>query len=131
MISVDTSVVVRYLVGTPAGQAKRAAALLDGEQEIGIPVVALVETAHVLRTQYDVERSDVIDVLIELLTREDVQLLGLPKSDALAAMVRARSLPGGPIPDALIAATAAWAGALPLYTFDAQLHRQGVPVETP
>ncbi len=131
MISADTSVIVRYLVGTPVAQAKRANALMDGDLDIGIPVVALVETAHVLRTQYGVERSDVVDALIELLTREDIELLGLPKANALSALVRARSLPGSPIPDALIAATAAWAGALPLYTFDAQLHRQGVPVATP
>jgi predicted nucleic acid-binding protein len=131
VISADTSVIVRYLVGTPPAQAKRAAALIDGTAEIGIPLVALVETAHVLRTQYGVERSDVIEVLIELLTRENLQLLGLPTASALAALVRARSLPGSPVPDALIAATAAWAGALPLYTFDVELGRHGVPVVSP
>ncbi len=79
MISVDTSVVVRYLVGTPVAQAKRASALVDGESRIGISVVALVETAHVLRTQYGIDRSNVVEVLIELLTRENIELLGLPK----------------------------------------------------
>lgn len=104
---------------------------MDEASEIGIPLVALVETAHVLRTQYGVERSDVIDVLIELLTRENIQLLGLPKADALSALVTARSLSGGPIPDSLIAASARWAGTLPLYTFDEELGRHGVPVATP
>ena len=131
MISVDTSVVVRYLVGTPAAQAKRAAGLIDGVRELGLPLVALVETAHVLRTQYGVDRADVVEVLIELLTRENVQLLGLPKTDALAALVRARALPGSPIPDALIAATAAWADALPLYTFDLEFSRHGIAVASP
>ena len=131
MISADTSVLVRYLVSTPAAQAERARVLMDEASEIGIPLVALVETAHVLRTQYGVERSDVIDVLIELLTRENIQLLGLPKADALSALVRARSLPGGPIPDSLIAASAKWAGALPLYTFDEELSGHGVPVASP
>jgi predicted nucleic acid-binding protein len=131
VISVDTSVIVRYLVGTPAAQAKRASALMDGAVEIGIPLVALMETAHVLRTQYAIERAAIVDVLIELLTRQNVTTLGLPTSDALAALVNARSLPGGPIPDAFIAATARWAGALPLYTFDEDLHRLGVTVETP
>lgn len=129
MISADTSVIVRYLVGTPAAQATRARALMDGSLEVGIPLVALVETAHVLRTQYGVERSDIVDVLIELLTRENVTPLGLPRSDALAALVRARSLPTSPIPDAFIAATASWAGALPLYTFDEDPHRHGMAVE--
>jgi predicted nucleic acid-binding protein len=129
VISVDTSIVVRYLVGTPVAQAKRANALMDGGQRIGISVVALVEAAHVLRTQYGVDRSDVLETLIELLTREGIELLGLSKADALAAFVRARSLPGGPIPDALIAATAASTKALPVYTFDQEFARHGVPVE--
>ena len=76
--------------------------------------MAVVETAHVLRTQYGVARSDVLDVLIELLTRQNMELLGLPKQTDLSAFVRARSLPGSPIPDALIAATAEWAKAVPV-----------------
>ena len=131
MISADTSVIVRYLVGTPPAQARPASAVVEGSQQVGLPLVALVETAHVLRTQYGVERADIVDVLIELLTRENVTLLGLPNSDALGALVRARSLAGSPIPDALIAATANWAGALPLYTFDEDPYRHGVAVETP
>lgn len=129
MISADTSVIVRYLVGTPVAQARRAAALMDRAPQLGIPLIALIETAHVLRTQYGVERADVIEVLIELLTRENVELLGLPKANALEALVRARSLPGSPLPDALIAATAGWAGALPLYSFDEQMG--GVAVAAP
>jgi predicted nucleic acid-binding protein len=131
MISADTSVIVRYLVGTPPAQARRAAALMDAAQEVGLPLVAVVETAHVLRTQYGVDRADVITALIDLLTRENMTLLNLPKSDALAALVRARSMAGSPIPDALISATATWAGALPLYSFDEDLHRHGVEVEAP
>ena len=131
MISVDTSVVVRYLVGTPRDQAKRASALMEGTAEIGVSVVALMETAHVLRTQYGLERADIVEALIQLLTRRNVAPLGLPRSDALAALVQARSLPGAPIPDAFIAATSRWTGALPLYTFDEDLRRQGVAVATP
>lgn len=131
MISVDTSVIVRYLVGAPAAQAKRASTVMDGSVEIGIPLVAIMETAHVLRTQYGILREDIVDVLIELLTRQNVTTRGLPNSHALAALVKARSLPGNPIPDAFIAATASWARALPLYTFDEDLHRHGVTVETP
>lgn len=131
MIAVDTSVVVRYLIGAPAAQARRAAALIDGPAEIGLPLVALIETAHVLRTQYGLERADVIDVLIELLTRENIHLLGLANADALSALVRARSLPGSPLPDAMIVAQARSADALPLHTFDREMARHGIPVEVP
>jgi predicted nucleic acid-binding protein len=131
VIGLDTSVVVRYLVGTPPAQARRATALIDGPDELGVPVVVLVETAHVLRTQYGIARSEVVNTLIELVTRENVAVLGLPKADTLEALVRARSLTGSPIPDAFVAATARWSGALPLYSFDQDLHRHGVPVATP
>jgi predicted nucleic acid-binding protein len=131
VISVDTSVIVRYLVGTPPAQAKRAARLIDNAPEVGLPLASLLETAHVLRTQYGVERADVVEVLIELLTRANTTLLGLPKADALAALVRARSVAGGPILDALIAATARWADAVPLYSFDQQMAMHGVATEVP
>lgn len=131
MIGIDTSVIVRYLVGSPAEQARRATALIDGAEALGIPVVALMETAHVLRTQYEVDRAGVVNALIDLVTLEQVFILGLPKVDTLDALVRARSLPGSPIPDAFIAATAKLAGASPVYTFDEDFHRQGVPTATP
>lgn len=131
MIGVDTSVVVRYLVGTPDGEARRAAKLIDGDEHLGLSLVVLVETAHVLRTQYAIEREAIVETLIELLTRENVVLLGLSNADALAALVRARSISRSPIPDALIAAAARVAGALPLYTFDEDLHRHGVAVARP
>jgi predicted nucleic acid-binding protein len=131
VIAVDTSVVVRYLVGTPVWQARRAAALIDGTERIAIPLVVLVETAHVLRTQYGVERAAVIDALLELIRRENVTVLGLSTADATDALVRARAMPGRPIPDALIAIAARAAGALPLHTFDRGMARYGVATVEP
>jgi predicted nucleic acid-binding protein len=131
VISADTSVVVRYLVGSPAGQARRAARLIDGPETIGLSVVVLVGTAHVLRTQYGVSRGAVIDALLGLVRREDVAILGLSTDDATDALVRARALPGRPIPDALITAMARGAGAIPLYTFDRAMSRYGVPIAEP
>ena len=131
MIGIDTSVVVRYLMGTPASQTRRAAAVIDGPDDIGIPLVVLLESAHLLRTQYDVARPDVVGALIDLATRRNVGVLGLPTADTIEALVRARSLPGSPIADAFVAATARWAGAVPLYTFDKGLERHGTPVASP
>lgn len=131
MISVDTSVVVRYLVGSPAAQAGRARAVIDGSERVGIPLVVLLESAHVLRTQYGVERRDVLDTLIELIARENVDVLGPAKGAVLEALVRARALPGVPLPDALVAATVRDAHAVPLFTFDRELSRHGIPVQEP
>jgi predicted nucleic acid-binding protein len=132
MISVDTSVVVRYLVGTPVGQARRAAALIDDESaEIGVSVVALAECAHVLRTQYDVERREIIDALIGLIQRDNMRVLEVRGELVAEALVRARSMPGRPIPDALIVAAAIASDALPLATFDRDQGRYGVAVREP
>ena len=132
MIGVDTSVVVRYLVGTPESQARRAAALIDdAETEIGISVVVLAETAHVLRTQYEVEQRAIVDTLIDLIQRENVRLLGGRADLVVELLVRARGLSGRPIPDALVVAAALEADALPLATFDREQRRYGVATRAP
>lgn len=132
MIGVDTSVVVRYLVGTPASQARRAAALFDDDAiDIGISTVVLAECAHVLRTQYEVEQRAIIDTLIDLIQRENVRLLGGRADLVVELLVRARSLPGRPIPDALVVAAALEADALPLATFDRDQRRYGVETRAP
>ncbi len=127
MIGLDTSVLVRYLVGTPPSQARRAARLIDDDAtECGVSVVALAECAHVLRTQYEVEQLDIIDALIGFIQRANVRVVDL-RSDLLVEMlVRARDLPGRPIPDALIVAATLAADAIPLATFDRDQRRYGI-----
>ena len=131
MIGIDTSVVVRYLVGTPPAQARKAAALIDGTDEIGVSPVGLAESAHVLRTQYAVPRADILESLIGFVQREDVRVLGLRTDVLLGVLVRARSLPGRPIPDALIVAASLASDALPLATFDRDQRRYGVATREP
>ena len=132
MISVDTSVIVRYLVGTPAAQARRAARLIDDATvSIGVSVVALAESAHVLRTQYDVAAHDIVDALIGFIQRENVRVLEARSDLVLESLVRARSMPGRPIPDALIVAAAIAGDALPLATFDSDQGRYGIVIREP
>jgi predicted nucleic acid-binding protein len=132
MIAADTSVLVRYLVGTPVTQARQAAGLIDDDDlEIGISPVALAECAHVLRTQYDVPPRDVIDSLIDLVQRENVRMLGLSTELVVQHLVLARSMPGRPIPDALIVAAAVAGGAESLATFGREQRRYGIPSRTP
>ena len=131
MISVDTSVVVRYLVGRPETQARRAAAVIDGPHDIAVSLVSIVETAHVLRTGYGVARGEIIEALLDLVRRENVVTLGMEHDDIVDALVRARAMPGRPVPDALIAIGARAAGALPLVTFDRQMTRYGIATREP
>jgi predicted nucleic acid-binding protein len=131
VIGLDTSVIVRYLVGTPPDDARRAARLVDGGETLGCSIVSLIETAHVLRTQYHAPRAELIATLIEFVTRQTVTTLELPKADVLAALVMARAFADAPIPDALIAVSARSSGAIPVYTFDRAFGRLGIPVAEP
>jgi predicted nucleic acid-binding protein len=132
VIAIDTSVLVRYLVGTPAAEAGAAARLIDDAGEvIGISPVVLVETTHVLRTQYGIARERVLDELIGVIQRENVQILCSRTEPVLEMLVRARSLPGHPIPDALIVAAAVGNDATVLATFDRGQTRYGFPAVRP
>ena len=131
MIGLDTSVIVRYLVGTPPAQARRAAGLIDNESEVGISLGALAECAHVLRTEYGVAQTDIIDSLIGLVQRENVRVLGLRTEVLVESLVRARALPGRPIADAMIVAASIAADALPLATFDREQRRYGIATREP
>ena len=131
MIGADTSVLVRYLVGTPPAPARRAARLVVGEEQIGVSVVALAECAHVLRTQYGIAPRDILDSLIGLVQRENIRVTDARLDVLVAMLVRARALPGRPIPDALIVGAALAADAIPLATFDAEQRRFGIATREP
>jgi predicted nucleic acid-binding protein len=132
VIGLDTSVLVRYLVGTPREQSRRAAVLIDDvDTELGVSLVALAECAHVLRTQYAVDQRDIIDSLIGFIQRENVQVLGLRSDVLVEHLVRARAMPGRPIPDAMIVASSVVAGAVPLASFDREQARYGIAIREP
>jgi predicted nucleic acid-binding protein len=132
VIGLDTSVVVRYLVGTPAAQARRAARLIDDDAtDCGVSIVALAECAHVLRTQYEVAQRDIIEALIGFVQRANIHLVDQRADVLVETLVRARDLPGRPIPDAFIVAASLAAGAVPLATFDRGQRRYGIATRDP
>jgi predicted nucleic acid-binding protein len=132
VIAADTSVLIRYLTGSPPDEARSAARLVDDPGHvIGVTPVALAECAHVLRTQYEVSQRDIVDGLIALIQRENVRVLGLRSDTLIEMLVRARAMPGRPIPDAMIVAGAIAGDATSLATFDRGQARYGFPVEVP
>ena len=113
----DTSVLVRYLTGEPPDQAERASTLIEGKQELRVPVIALVETAYVLTSVYGVERARVVDVLIELLARANIATHELPRERVTEALGLCRHSGRVSFADALIWASAAHVDA-EVFTFD-------------
>lgn len=92
---------------------------------------ALAAAWPVVRTEYGVARAPIVDVLLDLVRRENVHVLGLPRDAIVEALVLARAMPGRPVSDALIAVGARAAGTLPLVTFDRRMARYGVPIREP
>ncbi len=84
-----------------------------------------------LRSQYAVDGADIVDSLIGLVQRENVRVLGLRTDLLVEMLVRARSMPGRPIPDAMIVAASKAADALPLATFDRDQARYGIAIREP
>ena len=84
-----------------------------------------------LRTQYGVEQRDILDSLIDLVQRVNVRVIDASTDVLVAMLVRARSLPGRPIPDAMIVAALAGADAIPIATFDRDQRRYGVATREP
>ena len=113
------------------GAGSTGAELIDGADEIGVSPVALAECAHVLRTQYDVAKRDILDSLIGLVQRANVRVLGTRTDALLGVLVRRENMPGRPIPDALIVADSLAADALPLATFDRDQQRYGIATLEP
>ena len=123
MISIDTNVIVRYLVGDDAEQAEAARALLDGltpDDPGFICREVALEIAWVLERSYGFTRARVAEALLDL-TASDSLLVENP-DDVAAAAHRYRQ-GGVGFSDLMILSAAERAGATPLYTFDRRLAR--------
>lgn len=114
----DTSVLVRYLVGVPVDQAVKARTRIDGDQPVAIPVVALAEAAFVLTRVYRLPTPEVVDALVGLLGRVNVSVHELPSALAIEALLLCRPSGRVSFADALIWAAARTTPERRVVTFD-------------
>jgi len=124
----DTSIVVRYLTGDPPKLADAAAEILDGEAEVRLTDVVIVEAAYVLTSVYGVPREFVVDSLMALLQKKNVGLFALDKQLALEALLLCRPSGRVSFADAFIWAAAKAHGAEVIYSFDERFPAQDVEV---
>jgi predicted nucleic acid-binding protein len=126
---VDTSVLVRYLTGDPPHQAELARRLIESEEVILVPVSALSETAYTLGHHYNTPRASIVDLLLELTGRDNVDVLDLPRELASEALALCRPSNRVSFSDALIWAAARAVPRGPLHTFDQRFPSQDLAVE--
>ncbi len=122
----DTSVIVRYLVGDDPSAQGRARALIESEAPIGITPTAILETSFALRRLYGYTREWTVDVLLELVLRENAVGIGVDLDKVASRLALCR--PSGTVSfgDALLAATGASFSVNEAYTFDQKLDRSGL-----
>jgi len=108
-----------------------AARVLDGATTIAISLVALAETAFVLNRHYGVPRELVVDRLVELLRRRNVETVGADKNVVASALLLCRPSGRVSFADALINADTRSAGISTLHTFDERFPDQGLSVHRP
>lgn len=128
---VETSVLVRYLIQDDPERGAAAARLIDGEGEVAISLVAVVETAYVLSHHYNVPRALVVDHLVELIQKRNVRILGIDKTLAASALLLCRPSARVSFADALINADARSRGVTRLHTFDDRFPGEGLILARP
>ncbi|MSQ14772.1 MAG: type II toxin-antitoxin system VapC family toxin [Dehalococcoidia bacterium] len=102
----DTSMVVRYLIGDPPNMAEQAARVIDTEDDLQVTDGVLMETAYVLTSVYGVAREVVVDHLIDFLQKENIDTFRLDKDQASQALLLCRPSGRVSFADALL-----WAAA--------------------
>ncbi|HEX5914416.1 MAG TPA: PIN domain-containing protein [Rubrobacter sp.] len=124
----DTSMVVRYLTGDPPDLADRAAAIIDEEDGLQLTDVVLAETAYVLSSVYKVPRETIVDYLILMLQKQNIEVFGLDKGVVLRALLLCR--PSGRVAyaDALVWAAAQWTEERVVYSLDERFPAEGLDV---
>ncbi len=119
MIGLDTNVLVRYVAQDDPVQSAKATAWIEGRLTLENPgfisIVAMAETAWVLKRAYGLTDQD-IAATIERLLQADV-LVVENEQQVFAAMVTLRESQGS-FADALIAALGTKAGCSGTLTFD-------------
>lgn len=99
---VDTSMIVRYLTGDPPDLAEVSAEMIDGVAPLLVTDVVIVETAYVLMSVYEVPRAAVVDGLIALLSKANIDTFRLGKDLALEALMHRRPAGRVSFADALV-----------------------------
>ncbi len=126
--ALDTSFVVRYLMGIPADTARQASEVIDSSEELEISGIALAETAFVLTTVYQVPRDRAADQLIGLVQKENISLTGITKDLAIQGLLMCRLSGRVSFADALIWAAARTGGSDVVYSFDRRFPGDGLEV---
>jgi len=124
----DTSLVVRYLTRDVPQMADQAAEVIDGQEDLWVDGVILAEIDHVLRSVYRLTRERVVNHLLELVGKQNINCYGLGKGTVVHALLMCRPSGRISVADALIWAAARSSGRNVVYSLDARFPSDGIEV---
>ena len=130
-VFVDSNIIIRYLVGEPEVMALKAKAVIENEELLIVPVHILAETGFVLESFYKAARSDLVDLLILFVQRQNIRIHSLSKSLTLDALRMCRNSKRNSFADALLWAIVASSEGKQVFTFDERFISNGITVLTP
>jgi predicted nucleic acid-binding protein len=125
----DTSVIVRYLTDDPPGSADLAGRLIEGDEDLLVPEVVLTEVGYVLASLYHLARERVVDLMLALLRRTNIEPLFLDKATVMSALLLCRPSNRVSYTDALTWASARAARTHVVYTLDERFPREGLKLK--
>jgi len=125
----DTSVLVRYFTDSPPHLADISAEIIESDEDLVVTDVVIAEAAHVLRSFYGAPREMILDRLIGLLERDNVQVHHLDKDLVIQALELGRPSNRISVPDALIWAVARSERGATIYTLDHRFPGDGVTLK--
>jgi predicted nucleic acid-binding protein len=114
----DTSMVVGYLTGDLPELAEKAARIIDGEENLQITDVVIVETAYVLMSVYRIPRRVVVDHLIAFLRKKNIIPFGLDKGLVLQALLLCKTSGRVSFADAMVWAAGCSTDSKVVYSLD-------------
>jgi predicted nucleic acid-binding protein len=127
----DTNPVVRYLVRDDPRLAARATALIESDRRLSMSIVTVAEIGFVLMSVYQIERPKVVEKLIDLLNRENIETHEVPTEIAIQALQFC--LPSGRVNfgDAMLWASARAVSPARIWTFDKRFPDDGIERRDP
>jgi predicted nucleic acid-binding protein len=126
MAIVDTNVAVRYLTDDPPGSSATARELMDALKGAVIPTVVLAEIGFVLSSFYGLDRTSVVEALIQLINKRNVSILELNRRTAVRALRYCQPSNRVSFADALTWAAARESGIGVIVTYDRRFPSEGV-----
>jgi predicted nucleic-acid-binding protein len=119
MKALDTNVLIRFLVSDDEKQARavyESFKKAEAEKDVFfVPLLVVLESVWVLETVYEINRSDLLDAVNELLL---MPILQFEAQTAIRKFLSSAYESNIDLPDLLIAHTAEAAGCSSVLTFD-------------